>query len=61
VIGGDHDAIRLNATIAIARAIRKAGLRILLDTGHPTIRERPEWPDSILRDFFEGDGLPVGQ
>jgi pimeloyl-ACP methyl ester carboxylesterase len=61
VIAGDRDVIRLEETIAISRGIPEAQLFIVPGTGHPTVRERPEWLNPILRAFFEGRGLPSEQ
>ena len=53
VMAGDRDAIRLDQTIAIYRAIPGAALFIVPDTGHPTFRDRPAWVDPVVRAFLE--------
>lgn len=52
VMSGDHDAIRLDHTIALYRALPDARLCILPGTGHGTFNERPEWVNPIVLSFL---------
>jgi pimeloyl-ACP methyl ester carboxylesterase len=53
VIAGDNDAIRLEHTLQIYRAIPKAQLLIVPGTGHNTLVERAAWLNPILHTFFD--------
>ncbi|MGZ4780201.1 MAG: alpha/beta fold hydrolase [Thermoanaerobaculia bacterium] len=52
VMAGDHDAILLDHTIALYRAIPNARLCILPGTSHGTFIQRAEWVNSIVISFF---------
>jgi pimeloyl-ACP methyl ester carboxylesterase len=52
VMAGDHDAILLDHTIALYRALPDARLCILPGTGHGTFNERPEWVNPIVLSFL---------
>jgi len=52
VIAGDHDAITLEHTIALYRALPQGRLCILPDTNHGTFINRPEWVNAIALSFF---------
>jgi len=52
VMAGDHDAIRLEHTVALYHAIPDARLCILPSTGHGTFIERPTWVNDIVRVFL---------
>lgn len=53
VISGDHDAISLDHTLQIYRAIPHAQLCILPNTEHETFTLRPEWVNPIALGFLE--------
>jgi pimeloyl-ACP methyl ester carboxylesterase len=53
VISGDRDAIRLEHTLEIYRALPDAELCILPGTDHGTFSGRPEWLNPILTDFLD--------
>jgi pimeloyl-ACP methyl ester carboxylesterase len=53
VLSGDHDAIRLDHTVELYRALPQARLCVLPATGHATFNERPEWVNAIVLAFFE--------
>jgi len=52
VMAGDHDAITLEHTIALYRALPHGRLCILPDTNHGTFINRPEWVNQIAISFF---------
>ena len=52
VMSGDRDAITLEHTLAIYRALPKAELCILPGTGHGTFGARPQWVNPIILDFL---------
>jgi pimeloyl-ACP methyl ester carboxylesterase len=52
VISGDRDAITLEQTLKIYRALPRAQLCILPDTDHGTFSGRPEWLNPIISDFL---------
>lgn len=52
VISGDHDAIRLEHTMMIYRALPDAQLMILPDTGHSTFGARATWVNAVLLAFL---------
>ncbi len=52
VMAGDHDAILLDHTIALFRAIPNARLCILPGTSHGTFLTRPEWVNPIVLSFL---------
>jgi pimeloyl-ACP methyl ester carboxylesterase len=54
VISGDRDAITLEHTLQIYRAIPRAQLCILPNTEHETFALRPEWVNPIALGFLEG-------
>jgi pimeloyl-ACP methyl ester carboxylesterase len=53
VISGDRDAIRLEHTLEIYRALPDSELCILPGTDHGTFSGRPEWLNPILTDFLD--------
>jgi pimeloyl-ACP methyl ester carboxylesterase len=53
VMVGDHDAIQLDHTIALYRALPDARLCILPGTGHGTFIQRPEWVNAIVASFLD--------
>lgn len=53
VISGDRDAIRLEHTLEIYRALPDAKLCVLPGTDHGTFSGRPEWLNPILSDFLD--------
>jgi len=53
VMVGDHDAIQLDHTIALYRALPDARLCILPGTGHGTFIQRPEWVNAIVTSFLD--------
>ena len=52
VMSGDHDAILLDHTLALFRALPQGQLCILPKTGHGTFNERPEWVNAIVLAFL---------
>ncbi len=53
IMGGDHDAIPLEHTLQIYRALPNAELWILPGTGHGTFVERPDWTDPFVLSFLK--------
>ena len=53
VMVGDHDAILLDHTIALYRALPDARLCILPGTSHGTFIQRPEWVNAIVASFLD--------
>ena len=53
VMAGDHDAILLDHTIALYRALPDARLCILPGTSHGTLIQRPEWVNPIVAAFLD--------
>ena len=53
VISGDRDAITLEHTLQIFRALPKAQLCVLPGTDHATFSSRPEWLNPIIGAFLE--------
>lgn len=53
VMSGDRDAIRLEHTLALFRALPEAQLWILPKTSHATFNERPEWVNPMVLRFLE--------
>lgn len=53
VISGDRDAITLEHTVQIYRAIPNAELCILPDTDHDTFTARPGWVNPIALNFLD--------
>jgi pimeloyl-ACP methyl ester carboxylesterase len=53
VISGDRDAIRLEHTLEIYRALPDAELCILPGTAHGTFSGRPEWLNPIINAFLD--------
>ena len=53
VMAGDHDAILLDHTIALYRALPDARLCILPGTSHGTFIQRPEWVNAIVLSFLD--------
>lgn len=53
VMAGDHDAILLDHTIALYRALPDARLCILPGTNHGTFIQRPEWVNGIVMSFLD--------
>lgn len=58
VVAGDRDAVRLDHTLEIYRAIPGASLYILPNTGHPTFRDRPAWINPVMREFLDAPAAP---
>jgi pimeloyl-ACP methyl ester carboxylesterase len=54
VMAGDRDAIGLDHTLEIYRAIPGASLFIVPATGHATFRERSAWIDPVILAFLDG-------
>ncbi len=52
IIGGDHDMIRVDHTVAISKNIPNAFLWILPDSGHGTLIEYAEEFNRKVNDFF---------
>jgi len=52
VISGDRDAITLEHTLQIYRALPHAELCILPGTDHATFSGRPEWLNPIIAEFL---------
>jgi pimeloyl-ACP methyl ester carboxylesterase len=52
VMAGDHDAILLEHTVALFRAMPQGRLCILPATSHNTFGERAEWVNAIAESFF---------
>jgi len=52
VISGDRDAITLEHTLKIFRALPDAQLCVLPDTDHGTFSTRPGWLNPIISDFL---------
>jgi len=52
VIGGDHDVIRLEHTVELFHAVKRAELLIVPGSGHNTLGEHSEWINPIIRAFF---------
>jgi pimeloyl-ACP methyl ester carboxylesterase len=53
VMAGDHDAILLDHTIALYRALPDGRLCILPGTTHGTLIQRPEWVNPIVAAFLD--------
>ncbi len=53
VMAGDHDAILLDHTIALYRALPDARLCILPGTNHGTFITRPDWVNAIVSSFLQ--------
>ena len=53
VVSGDRDAIRLEHTLEIFRALPEAELCILPGTDHGTFSGRPKWINPIVSDFLD--------
>ncbi len=53
VISGDRDAIRLEHTLEIYRALPAAELCILPGTDHSTFSGRPQWLNPIINTFLD--------
>lgn len=53
VMSGDRDAVSLEHTLKIYRAIPHADLCILPDTYHETFALRPKWVNPIALDFLD--------
>jgi pimeloyl-ACP methyl ester carboxylesterase len=53
VVSGDRDAIRLEHTLEIYRALPQAELCILPGTDHGTFSGRPEWLNPIIGAFLD--------
>lgn len=59
VISGDRDAITLEQTLQIYRALPRAELCILPGTDHGTFSGRPEWLNPIISEFLDRpEGAP---
>jgi pimeloyl-ACP methyl ester carboxylesterase len=55
LVAGDHDVTCIEETARIFRAIPKAKLYILPGTGHTTFQDRPDWMNSMILDFLDGN------
>jgi len=55
LVAGDHDGIRIEETARIFRTIPKAKLYILPGTGHATFQDRPDWMNSVILYFLDGN------
>ncbi|MGF7081304.1 alpha/beta fold hydrolase [Mucilaginibacter sp. UYCu711] len=53
IIGGDHDLIPVQHTVAIAQAISKSYLWIVPNSGHGTLVEHRDEFNKIVDEFFE--------
>ena len=53
-MAGDADAIRLEHTIELFRAIPDARLAIVADAGHDLITSKPEIVNATILDFLGG-------
>ena len=53
VVSGDRDAIRLEHTLEIFRALPQAELCVLPGTDHGTFSGRAEWINPIVSDFLD--------
>jgi pimeloyl-ACP methyl ester carboxylesterase len=53
VISGDRDAVTLEHTLRIFRALPKAQLCVLPGTGHGTFSGRADWLNPLIRDFLD--------
>jgi pimeloyl-ACP methyl ester carboxylesterase len=58
VVAGDHDAVRLDHTLEIYRAIPGAALYILPNTEHATFRDRAAWINPVVREFLDAPAPP---
>jgi pimeloyl-ACP methyl ester carboxylesterase len=58
VISGDQDAVTLEHTLTIFRALPEAQLCVLPDTAHSTFSSRPEWLNPIISAFLERSPSP---
>jgi pimeloyl-ACP methyl ester carboxylesterase len=55
LVAGDRDVIRIEETARIFRLIPKAKLYILPGTSHATFQDRPEWMNTMILDFLDGN------
>jgi pimeloyl-ACP methyl ester carboxylesterase len=53
IVSGDHDAISLEHTLDMFRALPKAQLCILPGTSHNTFQERAGWLNPIILEFLD--------
>ncbi|HVU36497.1 MAG TPA: alpha/beta hydrolase [Opitutaceae bacterium] len=53
VMSGDRDAITLDETIKIYRALPHAELWVLPNTGHATFNTRPDWVNPRVLEFLD--------
>jgi pimeloyl-ACP methyl ester carboxylesterase len=53
VIAGDHDQVRLDHTLEIFRALPKAQLLVVPDSGHNTFNQHPELVNPALLAFLD--------
>jgi pimeloyl-ACP methyl ester carboxylesterase len=53
VIAGDHDMVRADHTLTIARSIPGAHLAIVPDAGHLVAQDRPALLDLVVREFLD--------
>ena len=58
VMSGDHDAIPIEQTLEIYRALPHAQLCILPASGHATMQDRPEEFNRLAREFLEDHPPP---
>lgn len=52
LMSGDHDAIPLDQTLKIFRALPEAELWVLPNTGHATFNTRPDWVNPMVLRFL---------
>lgn len=53
IVAGDADAISIEDTTRLFRAIPKAKLFLVPGTGHTTFQDRPEWLNPVILNFLE--------
>lgn len=53
IVAGDADAISIENTTRLFRAIPKAKLFIVPGTGHTTFQDRPEWLNLVILNFLD--------
>jgi pimeloyl-ACP methyl ester carboxylesterase len=58
VIAVDRDAIHLEQTVQLFRALKNAELLIVPGTGHNTLGERPKWLNTMIESFLERASSP---
>ncbi|MFC4122713.1 alpha/beta fold hydrolase [Nonomuraea zeae] len=61
VVAGDDDAVTLEHTIALYRAIPDAELAIVPGTSHLLVVEKPDQVYTLIADFLANDPVPTWQ